>query len=206
MLTIIAGHVAVVALVMSAKMDLPEKMMKTPLVVEFLPQPEPPPPTPQPQPKTEAQPERQVIDQLPPRVPLPAPSPDIAVPDARPSPSPTFEQVIGPSIEPLPRAEPLPPPAPAKTGARLLTAGSDLRPPYPASKIAAARKAVLRLRLAIDERGRVRCGSAVGPGDRAFLEAARRHLIAHWRYKPASEGGRAVATRSVITLRFQLEG
>jgi protein TonB len=46
----------------------------------------------------------------------------------------------------------------------------------------------------------------VGQADRAFLEAARRHLIANWRYKPASEGGRAVATSTVITLRFQLEG
>ena len=36
--------------------------------------------------------------------------------------------------------------------------------------------------------------------------AARRHLIAHWRYKPASEDGRAVASSTVITLRFQLDG
>jgi len=39
-----------------------------------------------------------------------------------------------------------------------------------------------------------------------FLEAARRHLIAHWRYRPASEDGRAIASTAVITLRFQLDG
>jgi protein TonB len=39
-----------------------------------------------------------------------------------------------------------------------------------------------------------------------FLGAARRHLLAHWRYKPAMQDGRAVATSIVITLRFQLDG
>jgi protein TonB len=46
----------------------------------------------------------------------------------------------------------------------------------------------------------------VGSADRAFLEAARRHLLARWRYKPATEGGRTVGSSTVITLRFQLEG
>ena len=36
-------------------------------------------------------------------------------------------------------------------------------------------------------------------------EAARRHLLAHWRYKPASEDGRPAASSTVITLRFQLD-
>ena len=34
----------------------------------------------------------------------------------------------------------------------------------------------------------------VGRTDRSFLEAARRHLIASWRYKPATEDGKAVAS------------
>ena len=67
-------------------------------------------------------------------------------------------------------------------------------------------EAVLRLRLSIDERGRVVSVDPVGAADGAFLAAARRHLLAQWRYKPAMEGGRAVATSIVITLRFQLEG
>jgi protein TonB len=118
---------------------------------------------------------------------------------------PSFDRLIGPSIEPLPKADPLPPP-PVKTSARLMTSGADLRPPYPASKIASGEEALLRLRLSIDERGRVVAVEPVGSADRAFLEAARRHLLARWRYKPASEGGRSVATSTVITLRFQLEG
>jgi len=46
----------------------------------------------------------------------------------------------------------------------------------------------------------------VGRTDPLFLEAARRHLIAHWRYKPALADGQAVASSMVITLRFQLDG
>ena len=42
--------------------------------------------------------------------------------------------------------------------------------------------------------------------DRTFLDAARRHLIAHWRYQPAAEDGRTIASSIVITLRFELNG
>jgi protein TonB len=80
-----------------------------------------------------------------------------------------------------------------------------LRPPYPDDKRRLEEEAVLRLRLAIDERGRVVAVEPVGSADRSFLEAARRHLIAHWRYKPATDDGRAVRSSTVITLRFELE-
>jgi hypothetical protein len=46
----------------------------------------------------------------------------------------------------------------------------------------------------------------VGRADRVFLEAARRYLIAHWRYQPASEDGRSVASSITVTLRFELDG
>jgi hypothetical protein len=46
----------------------------------------------------------------------------------------------------------------------------------------------------------------VGRADRAFLDAARRHLIAHWRYQPATEDGRTITSSLTITLRFQLDG
>jgi protein TonB len=62
------------------------------------------------------------------------------------------------------------------------------------------------LRLTIDSQGRVVAVDAVGRTDPVFLAAARRHLIAHWRYKPAIEGGEAVNSTEVITLRFELNG
>ena len=93
-----------------------------------------------------------------------------------------------------------------KLGPRLATPASELRPAYPPSKLASEEEAVLRLRLTIDANGRVTAVDPVGAADRAFLEAARRHLIAHWRYKPATEDGHAVASSAVITLRFVLDG
>ena len=65
---------------------------------------------------------------------------------------------------------------------------------------------MLRPNLTIDERGRVVAVEPIGRADRVFLDAARRHLLAHWRYKPASEGGRAVGATIAVTLRFQLDG
>ena len=38
------------------------------------------------------------------------------------------------------------------------------------------------------------------------LRIGRKHLLAHWRYRPATEDGRAIATSIVITLRFELNG
>jgi periplasmic protein TonB len=95
---------------------------------------------------------------------------------------------------------------PVRHEARLLTLASELKPPYPASKLASEEEAVLTLRLAIDERGRVVAVDPVGPIDRAFLDSARRYLIAHWRYQPATDGDRPVASSVTITLRFELDG
>ena len=95
---------------------------------------------------------------------------------------------------------------PIHRGARLLTSTSELKPPYPASKLLREEEAVLTLRLSIDERGRVVAVDPVGRADGEFLAAARRHLIAHWRYSPATDDGRAVGSTTTITLRFQLDG
>jgi protein TonB len=86
-----------------------------------------------------------------------------------------------------------------------VTPSDLLRPPYPESKRRTEEEAVLRLRLTIDDRGRVTAVDAIGTADPAFLAAARSHLIRYWRYKPATEDGRVVASTLTITLRFELE-
>jgi len=58
----------------------------------------------------------------------------------------------------------------------------------------------------IDERGRVVAVEPVGKADRAFLYSARRHLMAHWRFQPASDDGRAIVSSTMITLQFRLDG
>ena len=85
------------------------------------------------------------------------------------------------------------------------TPDSALRPPYPNDKLRLEEEATLKLRLSIDARGRVTAVEPVGQADPSFLEAARRHIIKAWRYKPATEDGVAVPSSVVINLSFRLE-
>ena len=201
LILIVAVHAAALAAVMAAKMDLPEQFDPTRTIVELIPVPKPPPPKP-PEPLEPQQPSNSVIDRPVPLVPVPAdPQPAI---DVRPAPLPDPGPLIGPAIEPAPQPNLAPRPI-VRTGPRFATPQSHLRPPYPSSKIASDEEAALRLKLSIDERGRVIAVEPVGSADPVFFEAARKHLIARWRYKPATEDGRPIASSTVITLRFQLD-
>jgi protein TonB len=198
MLAIVAVHVAVIAAVMSAKMEFQRHHPERPIIVETIPLP----PTPQ-----AHQVQHPAHPQTGPTVlrdPLPLPTPRDpffpAGPTASPDPGP------GPGTGPVALHDPVPKPVMISSGPQLLTPASELRPPYPPSKLLNEEEAVLRLKLTIDANGRVIAVDPVGRTDAAFLEAARRHLLAHWRYKPASEDGRAVISSSVITLRFELNG
>ncbi len=197
MLAIIAGHVALIAVVMSAKMEVDERILgKT--EIRFVPLPPPPPPNRTP-PKADPKRAQSTVTRTPTIVPVPQPPIDDL--DPTPTPIPSI-----PAVRTLPNPEPriAPVPAPVRVGPRFATPPNAVRPPYPASKIASEEEAVLKLRLAIDPRGRVVAVEPVGRADPAFLAAARKHLLARWRYKPATEGGRAIASSTVITLRFEL--
>ena len=197
LLAIIAGHVALLAVVMSAKMDLPRRLLREPPVIS-IPIPKPPPPTPMPRSTPRPQPGPTVTE---PHIPVqPLPGPDLSRTPAFPDPGPIA------SSGPIPDPIPLPRPVPIHLGPQLLTPPDALKPPYPAIKLASGEEAALQLRLTIDERGRVVAVEPVGRADPVFLAAARRHMLAHWRYRPASEDGRAVSSTMVITLRFQLDG
>jgi protein TonB len=98
-----------------------------------------------------------------------------------------------------PKAEPV------RLAARFATPGNAIKPPYPLDKRRAEEEATLRLRLSIDVRGRVTAVDPIGPADASFLEAARRHILRAWRYKPATEDGQAVPSSTVINLSFRLE-
>lgn len=193
---IIGVHAAAIVAVMSAKLAI-DRHKEPPIIVSTLPL-TPPPDPPKPQPKS--QPTKTTYTSPTPPLPLPP----------RP----------GPSAEPLPPDPPpplppgggtgtsLPPPRPTPivhSGPRFATAPEDIRPPYPDSMRAAEREAVLRLRLSIDERGRVIAVDPVGKADPAFLASARRHILKAWRYTPAMEGDRAIASSTVITLEFKLD-
>ena len=200
LLAIIATHVALLAVVMSAKMELPASIVEGPMkIIRVRPIEPPPPPNPLRHPTPKRQPGPTITDS---RIDLPAPAPDLSSvpmpPDAGPAPGPTVP------FPPLP--QPAPRPAPLHVGPQLATPASELKPPYPQAKLLSEEEAVLRLRLTIDEHGRVVAVEPVGRADPVFLAAARRHLLAHWRFRPASDDGRAVNSITTITLKFQLDG
>jgi periplasmic protein TonB len=199
LLVAVSIHVALLAAVMSAKMDLPSHFREPPTIIDLIPAPIPPPTTVKP---TVPQRPLQTVDNPKPLGSTPNSS---TGPTATPTPI-DFSKLFDTSEGSTPTVEPVRQVAPVRHEARLLTPASELKPPYPASKLASEEEAVLTLRLAIDERGRVVAVEPVGPTDRAFLDSARRYLIAHWRYQPATDGDRPVASSVTITLRFELDG
>jgi protein TonB len=190
-----------VAAVMSIRMDLPQRLKEPPTIIDLFPDPSPPQPT-RPPASSRQQSASRVID-----------NPQTTVP-TKPIDGPTFDP--GPStLDPGSMAGagtnvipvvPKPVITPMHRDAQLLTPLAQLRPPYPPSKLLSEEEAVLTLRVAIDERGRVVSVDPVGRADGAFLEAARRYIIAHWRYQPATDDGRAIASSVTVTLRFELNG
>jgi periplasmic protein TonB len=200
LMLIVGGHAVLIAAVMTAKMDLPIKIIDPGTVIQFIPEPtEPPPPPDPPKPVTpQTRPASSSLDRVPTIVPTPKPTGD----QFDPTPAPTNAgPVIGSGIEPGPITVPAPP---IREAARFITPERYIKPPYPADKQRLEEEATLRLKLFIDERGRVTSVEPVGKVDRSFFEAARKHLIANWRYKPATEDGHPVTSSTVITLSFRL--
>lgn len=197
---IIVGHAALLAAVMSARMDVGGPVAGViPKIINVQPEPLPPPAEPEPRSPASAEPASQpsFID-VPPTIIDMGQSETSLIelgPVIRDLPLPGG---IGPAIDP-PRH------VPARTAALPITAESALRPPYPNDKLRNGEEATLKLRLAIDARGRVTAVDPVGPADRSFLQSARRHILRAWRYEPATEGGVAVPSTLVISLAFRLE-
>lgn len=202
LLFIVGGHAVLIAAVMTAKLAVPPRIVDPPIIVRPIPIPPDPPPIPDPPATKEThQPPRSTPYQ-PSRT---CPVPSLAGPtiDTTPIPQPDFGPIAGPNLDPGPTTTPIS--QPVRVGPRFATPELLIKPPYPADKQRLEEEATLRLKLAIDDRGRVTAVEPVGRVDRSFFEAARKHLIAYWRYKPATEDGRAVATTTVITLRFELQ-
>ena len=201
---IVGAHAVALAAVITAKPELAEKFIPTITTVIDVDPPKPPPPEPQP-PVKKVDPPKSRIDQTPVIIPIPR-SDDPVIVDRTPAPPlPPTPGPIGTGIENIPPSPPLPTHIPVRTGVRFITAADQIRPPYPDDKRRQEQEASLRLRLSIDARGRVVGVEPVGPVDPSFFAAARQHLLAHWRYAPATVDGRAVAATTVITLRFELQ-
>ena len=203
LILIVAGHAALIAAVMAAKMDVIHVTPFDPTKLIDISAP-PPPPQPDPETKPEPKPQDPVIQDS---------SIDHTQTIVDMGQTTSIELDRGPTIGDLigeigtgTTTIPDPPlPAPVLTGPRLATAGDALKPPYPNDKLRLEQEATLKLRLTIDARGRVTAVDPVGPADPSFLAAARRHILKAWRYNPATEDGVAVPTTTVINLSFRLE-
>jgi periplasmic protein TonB len=203
LLLIVGAHAVLIAAAMTAKMDLVGPFEPTKTIIDLIPAPRPEAVSPDPKaapPEQHAQPRDSHLDAPPPILSIPQdPGPIV---DTTPIPLlPDTGPIIGTNPDPVP----IPTPPIARAGPRFATPEWAIRPPYPDDKRRLEEETVLRLRLSIDQRGRVVAAEPVGKADRSFVEAARRHVIAHWRYKPATEDGRPVASSTVVTLRFELE-
>ena len=201
---IIGGHAVALALLISARMDVtgPPEIVRT--WARNIPLPEdPPPPPPEPLQQTPSPAPQSHITRAPAVVDLPSPGPAIDLGPPTPDIVPDIGPIIDQPIRPAPALDP--PKAPVNVAARLSTPPDLLRPPYPENKRRLEEEATLRLRLSIDERGRVTAVEPLGSADPEFLQSARKHLIRNWRYKPATEDGRAVPSTLTITLSFRLE-
>ena len=192
---IIGAHAAALVAVMSAKMDLAPPWDPGRTEVTFVPLP--PEPKPDPQPPVRSLPSNRPIDTVPPIVDT--------FPDSGPVVSEFPPADPGPFVSPDPGAGRAMDPPITRTGPRFSTPEGHIRPPYPESKRALDQEAKLKLRLEIDERGRVVAVDPVGKADPVFLAAARRHILKAWRYKPALEGERTVRASTVVTLEFKLD-
>lgn len=203
LILVAAGHVVALALVLTARSEFAQRERGRPIDVIHVPlKPPPPPPPPSPDPVAQRPSAPSTVTRVPVIVPIPGPTPEPLVTGPTTT---TPDPVVGPAIVPQPYVPEPPIPAIVRKAARFVTPADLVRPPYPLSKQRLGEEARLKLSLTIDPRGRVTSVAPVGPADAAFLDAARRHIVRHWRYQPASEGGTAVASTIVVTLTFTLE-
>lgn len=198
---IIAGHAVLIAAVMTAKMDVVGPVIdEVPNTINVAPPPPPPPPTQHVEPQRQQQAiQDSSIDQTQTIVGM-GQTTSIELDNGPPIRDILTEIGTGTVTVPDPPRH-----VPVLTGPRLATAGEALKPPYPNDKLRAQEEATLRLRLTIDARGRVIAVDPVDRADPSFLEAARRHILKSWRYKPATEDGVGVTSTTVINLSFRLE-
>lgn len=199
-LVIVGVHVAVLAAVMSAKMEFPVKPTDRPLTIDLIRERPDPPPLPAKSPRETS---HAIVTRTPdPFVQPKLPSETILADNGAADANVVINGGGGTDTIPVPPRTMV---TPVHHDARLLTPPSELKPPYPSAKLLTEEEATLTLRLSIDSSGRVTAVEPVGKADQVFVDAARRHLLAHWRYQPATEGDRAIPSSVTITLRFMLD-
>lgn len=201
MLVIIGVHVGLIAALLSARTQIEHRRAPDPPLIRVRLSPDP---RPRPEAVTRVQPRPPLAPPLDQKKNIIKDDSDFLLPIAK-DPVATDGStggggviIIPEVLNPIAHTDPTLP--------RLLTPAAKLKPPYPAEKLLNEEEAVLILKLSIDADGRVTSVAPVGKADDVFLNAARRYLIEHWRYAPATREGSAVPSTTVVTLHFELNG
>lgn len=87
-----------------------------------------------------------------------------------------------------------------------LTYAEASPPPYPRDALRAGHQGTVLLRVRVDVDGRpLEVRIEHGSGYRQLDEAARRHVLRHWRFQPALRDGRAVQAIGLVPIDFRLD-
>lgn len=79
-------------------------------------------------------------------------------------------------------------------------------PPYPRDALRSGHQGTVVLKVLVGVDGRpLQVSVESGSGYRALDEAARRHVLRHWRFQPAVRDGRAVEAIGVVPVEFRLD-
>lgn len=158
--------------------------------------------------------------------PRPPDPPPVEVAVVRPpsaTPAPTAPRVAAPAtppaivvehgaiaVDPQPVAEPVaagsevPSDGPV-TGMRL-EYGEASAPPYPREALRAGHEGTVVLQVLVGVDGRpLEVTIHAGSGHRRLDEAARRHVLRHWRFRPALRGGAPVQALGLVPIAFGLD-
>lgn len=189
-------------LLMLAPLSRPATEPKGPRGLEaewFEPRPVPPPPPPE-------------VVPVQPAVTPPAPATTVrraVVPDRTPVAPPVVD---GGSLA----ADPAPPvdagagdvgaaPSGPVSGVRLAYAEASA-PPYPREALRSGHQGTVVLQVLVGVDGRpLEVSVETGSGYRQLDEAARRHVLRHWRFQPAMRDGQAVQAIGLVPIAFSLE-
>lgn len=112
------------------------------------------------------------------------------------------EAVVAPPAETGP-VDIAPPSGPVE-GVRLEYASAS-SPPYPRDQIRAGHEGTVLLRVLVDIDGRpLRVDVDRSSGHRRLDDAARRHVLKHWTFRPAMKDGRPVQAVGIVPIDFSL--
>ena len=191
---VIALHVtAFVMLMLPMRVDVPAPEPREEVVFPVLrvrpPERVIPKPVPKDLPKS--------VPRIPTRLELPTPpQPPVVIdvgPDVAPPPGPALEPVVAPIVEPGP------------VDVERLEYASAPPPPYPVEAARRRIEGTVVLRVLVDVDGKpLEVLVHESSGHRALDEAARKFVLAKWRFRPAMQGDVAVQALGIVPIRFTM--